>query len=59
MLVGFAGEDDLEGLVTFAGLVEGARDAELATSLMPLVSHHNVAIRRATRAAIEAAELAR
>lgn len=55
-LAAFVARDDLEGLVTFAGLVEAAADPGLAASLGPLLGHHNVAVRRAARAALDACD---
>ena len=56
-LESFAEADDLEGLVTTAAAIEGARDAALAEYLAPLVTHHNVTVRRRARAALEACDL--
>lgn len=57
-LEAFATADDLEGLVTTASTFERAADATLATHLGVLAAHHNVAVRRAVRSALEAADVA-
>lgn len=56
-LESFVEADDLEGLVTVAGVLERAREPSLVRPLSALLSHHNVTVRRRARAALEACDV--
>lgn len=53
----FVEADDLEGLVTVAGVLERAREPTLARPLSALLSHHNITVRRRARAALDACDI--